>query len=327
MKFPKHRARRLRQGAGIRRLVREAGLNASNLIQPVFIVPGKNVKQEISSMPGIYRFSPDMICREAEEVNKLNIPGILLFGVPEEKDREGTAAYARNGIVQAALKQVKKNFPDLIAATDVCLCAYTKSGHCGLLDGKKIDNDRSLKALSKMALSHAEAGADIVAPSDMMDGRVAAIRQELDSKGFTDTIIMSYAAKFASAFYGPFREAAHSAPSFGDRKTYQMDPANAAEALKEMKLDIDEGADIIMVKPALAYLDIIQKAADAFDVPVAAYSVSGEYSMIMSADRHGLFDGRLAMMEALLAMKRAGARIIITYYAKEAAKALKYDRI
>jgi porphobilinogen synthase len=326
MKFPEHRARRLRQNAGIRKLVRETGLEASNFMQPVFVVPGSKIKEEISSMPGVYRFSSDMICSEVEEVKKCGIPGVLIFGVPEKKDDKGTGAADKNGIVQVALKNIKKEFPDIIAATDVCLCAYTKSGHCGILDGNKIDNDRSLAALSKMALSHARAGADMVAPSDMMDGRVAAIRKELDDSGFTDTIIMSYSAKYASAFYGPFREAAHSAPAFGDRKTYQMDPANSAEAIKEMKLDIDEGADIVMVKPALAYLDIIQKASQVLDVPIAAYSVSGEYSMILSAGAKGLLDGQAAMMEALLSMKRAGARIIITYYAKEAAKIIKQAR-
>lgn len=323
MNFPWSRPRRLRKTENIRKLVRETSLSADNFIYPLFIVPGKGVKKAINSMPGCFHLSADMLKGEIEEISALGIPAVLIFGVPDEKSEDARGAYTEGGLVQEAIREIKKIKAAPLVATDVCLCSYTKSGHCGIVKDNEIDNDLSVETIAKTALSHAKAGADIVAPSDMMDGRVKAIRMLLEKEGLKDTVIMSYAAKYASAFYGPFRDAADSAPQSGDRKNYQMAPANAKEALKEMRMDIDEGADIVMVKPALAYLDIISRASEIFDVPIAAYSVSGEYSMIKAAAAQGLFDEQAAMMEALLSMKRAGARIIITYYAKEAAKLIK----
>ncbi len=323
MQFPQHRARRLRQNRNFRNLVRETHLKLDDLIQPLFVCPGRDIKNPISSMPGNYQLSVDSLIEEVKEIRGLGISAIILFGIPERKDEKASEAYAPDGIVQRAIRAIKETTRDVLVVTDVCLCEYTSHGHCGLVEGNEILNDPTLELLSKMALSHAEAGADMVAPSDMMDARVGAIRQTLDDKGFTQIPIMAYSAKFASAFYGPFREAAESPPQFGDRKSYQMDPGNLREALREVALDIDEGADIVMVKPALSYLDIISAVRDAFEVPVAAYSVSGEFAMIKAADRLGWINGHEAMREALLSIKRAGADIILTYYAKELAQILK----
>ncbi|MEC7641305.1 MAG: porphobilinogen synthase [Nitrospinota bacterium] len=320
MSFPTHRSRRLRKNEAILRLVRETSLSTDDLVYPLFACEGKWVKSEISSMPGICRFSVDHLLEEAKECQALGIPAIVLFGIPDKKDSRGSEAYNPDGIVQRAIKEIKSAVPELLVITDVCIDEYTDHGHCGLVEKGKILNDPTLELLSKMALTHAAAGADIVAPSDMMDGRVGAIRRTLDESGYSDTIILSYAAKYASAFYGPFREAADSAPQFGDRTSYQMDPANRDEALKEVKQDIEEGADIVMVKPALAYLDIIRQVRDACNVPVAAYNVSGEYSMIRAAADKQWLNGERAMMEALVSIKRAGAQIVLTYFAKEAAK-------
>ena len=303
----------------MRRLVRETELSVNDFIYPMFVVHGSGVRQEIPAMPGCFHLSVDELCKEAAEVRDLGIPGILLFGLPKSKDEIGSEAYAPDGIVQQAVKAVKSAASDLLVITDVCLCEYTSHGHCGIVQDGRILNDPTLQLLAKIAVSHAQAGADIVAPSDMMDARVDAIRRALDENGFANTAIMSYAAKYASAFYGPFREAAECAPQFGDRRTYQMDPANAREALKEVALDIEEGADIVMVKPALAYLDIIRRVKDATDVPVAAFNVSGEYSMVKAAARNGWIDERRAVMEILTSIKRAGADIILTYHAKDAA--------
>jgi porphobilinogen synthase len=307
----------------MRRLVRETELSVNDLIYPLFVVHGSGVRMEISSMPGCFRVSVDELVREAAEVRDLGIPGILLFGLPESKDEVGSEAYAPNGIIQQAVKAVKSAVSDLLVVTDVCLCEYTSHGHCGIVKDGRVANDETVELLAKIAVSHARSGADIVAPSDMMDGRVAAIREALDEDGFGETAIMAYSAKYASAFYGPFREAAECAPQFGDRKTYQMDPANAREALKEVSLDIAEGADIVMVKPALAYLDVIRQVKDATDVPVAAYNVSGEYSMVKAAAQNGWLDERKAVMEILTSIKRAGADIILTYHAKDAANWLR----
>jgi porphobilinogen synthase len=320
MNFPKIRMRRLRKNAAMRRLVRETSLSVDNLVYPLFVRDGENLKEPIKSMSGCFHFSPDTIAAEAAEVASLGIPAVLLFGLPDKKDETGSAAWAEDGVVQRAVKQIKKTAPDLLVITDVCLCAYTSHGHCGVIKDDKVDNDATCELLAKTALSHAQAGADIVAPSDMMDGRVKYIREALEANDFHDVAIMSYAAKFASAFYGPFRDAAESAPSFGDRKTYQADPANARQALAEIALDIEEGADIIMVKPALAYLDIICRARQRFDCPIAAYNVSGEYMMLNSAADARLLDRQHAMLETLYSIKRAGADIIITYFAKDAAK-------
>lgn len=314
------RPRRLRKTEAIRRLVRETNLCASDFIYPVFVVHGTNVREEIPSMPGQYRLSVDELCKEALEVQRIGILGILLFGLPKSKDETGSEAYAPDGIVQQAVRELKSCVPDIIVVTDVCLCEYTSHGHCGIVRDGEILNDETLEVLAKTAISHAQAGADIVAPSDMMDGRVRAIRTALDEGKFFDTAIMSYAAKYASAFYGPFREAAECAPKFGDRKTYQMDPANSREALKEIRLDVEEGADVVMIKPALPYLDIIRIAKDSVNVPVAAYNVSGEYAMVKAAARNGWLDERSVVMEILTCIKRAGADIILTYHAKEAAK-------
>ncbi|MEY4917384.1 MAG: delta-aminolevulinic acid dehydratase [Verrucomicrobiota bacterium] len=321
--FPVSRPRRLRTSPALRRLVTETSLNTSQLVLPLFARSGKKIRQPVGSMPGVFQLSPDEIVREAAAAHALGIPAVLLFGIPDKKDDRASGAYAKNGIVQQTVRLLKKELPSLLVITDVCLCEYMAHGHCGLVHGGKILNDPSLKLLARTAASHAEAGADIIAPSDMMDGRVRAIRAELDNEGFLDTPIMSYAAKFASAFYGPFREAAESTPKFGDRRSYQMDAANANEALREVALDIQEGADIVMVKPALAYLDIIQRVKKEFGLPTAAYAVSGEYSMIKAAAAQGWIDERAVTLESLLAMRRAGADILITYAAMDVARWLK----
>jgi len=314
------RFRRLRRSAGIRRLVQEVRLSPEDFVYPLFVTHGNGVRQEIESMPGQYHLSVDVLASEAAELRSLRIPAVLLFGLPEAKDAAGSEAYADDGIVQEAVRSLKAADPGLLVITDVCLCEYTDHGHCGVIVDGEVDNDATLDLLARTAVSHVRAGADVVAPSDMMDGRVAAIRAALDEAGFTDTPIMSYAAKYASAFYGPFRVAAESAPQFGDRRGYQMDPPNAREALREIEADIAEGADIVMVKPALAYLDVLSQARERFGLPLAAYNVSGEYSMVKAADRAGWLDGRRAALEVLTAIKRAGADIIITYHAKEAAR-------
>jgi porphobilinogen synthase len=317
------RLRRMRMTGPLRKMVRETALTADDLIYPLFVVPGQKKKKEIISMPGVYQLSVDELVRECSEVGKLGIPGVILFGVPEYKDETGSGAYDENGIIQRAVRALKKEIPELVVITDVCLCEYTSHGHCGIVQGNEIVNDASIELLAREALTHAHAGADIIAPSDMFDGRVKVIRRALDSNGFTNTPIMSYAAKFASGFYGPFREAAESTPKFGDRRSHQMDPANSDEALREVEQDIAEGADIIMVKPALAYLDIVRRVKDRFLIPIAAYNVSGEYSMIKAAGRNGWIEEQRVMMEALTGIKRAGADIILTYFAKEAVKILK----
>ncbi|MHB8174201.1 MAG: porphobilinogen synthase [Nitrospirota bacterium] len=322
MFFPQYRARRMRSSETIRRMVRETILTPDDFIYPLFVTHGKNVKKEISSMPGNFQQSVDNIVKDAKETFALGIPAVLLFGIPETKDSHGSEAYAADGIVQQAVRAIKDAVPELLVVTDVCLCEYTDHGHCGVVENGEILNDPTVDLLCKEALSHAKAGADIVAPSDMMDGRVGAIREALDDSGFTGTPIMSYAVKYASSFYGPFREAAESTPAYGDRRSHQMDPANAREAVREAELDIDEGADIIMVKPALPYLDIIYRLRENTDHPIAAYNVSGEFSMIKAAQKLGWMDGRRAMMESLTGIKRAGADIIITYFAKEAAAVL-----
>jgi porphobilinogen synthase len=314
--------RRLRSSEPMRSLVRETRLEPAQFILPLFVCPGEGVKREISSMPCNYQMSIDEIVKEAREVYALGIGGIILFGLPETKDEMASGAYADDGIVQQAIRAIKREVPRLLVMTDVCNCEYTSHGHCGKIVDGDVDNDETLKWLAASALSHARAGADIVAPSDMMDGRVAAIRQALDSNGYQNVPILSYAAKFASVFYGPFREAAESAPQFGDRRSYQMDPANGREAMREIELDLEEGADMIMVKPALAYLDLIALARQRFDVPLAAYQVSGEYSMIVAAARNGWIDHDRAMLETLTAIRRAGADIVLTYFAKPAARAL-----
>jgi len=303
-------------------MVRETSLSVNDFIYPLFVVPGSGVRDPVGSMPGVFHLSVDQLVEEAEEVKALGIPAILLFGIPEEKDEVGSGAYGKDGIVQRALRELKKRVSDLLLVTDVCMCEYTSHGHCGVIKEGDVDNDATLDLLARAALSHAEAGADMVAPSDMMDGRVGAIREVFDENGFSHIPIMSYAAKYSSSFYGPFRDAAHSAPQFGDRRSYQMDPANSREAIREISLDVEEGADIIMVKPALAYLDVIRWARREFDLPLAAYNVSGEYSMIKAAAEKGWLDGNRVMMEVLNSIKRAGADIIITYFAKDAAKEL-----
>jgi porphobilinogen synthase len=324
MAFPNNRMRRLRTSESMRRLVRETTVTVENLVYPLFVRKGNRLKEPIKSMADCFHFSPDTIVKEAEDVAKLGIPAVLLFGLPDKKDKTGSEAWAEDGAVQDAIRQIKKAVPELVVITDVCLCAYTSTGHCGLIKDGRVDNDSTIELLAKVALSHAQAGADIVAPSDMMDGRVKAIREALEKNNFPDVAIMSYAAKFASAFYGPFRDAAESAPDAStgltDRKTYQMDPANARQALAEIALDIEEGADIVMVKPALHYLDIIYRARQRFDCPIAAYNVSGEYMMVCSAAQAGLVDKDAAMLETITAIKRAGADIIITYFAKNMAK-------
>ena len=321
--FPQLRLRRLRRTESIRSLVRETCVTASNFIYPLFIAEGSNIKQEIPSMPGIFCFSPDRLPAEIDEIANLKIPAVILFGIPQHKDAVGSSAYDRHGIIQQAIRVIKKTVPDLLVLTDVCLCEYTDHGHCGVISNGEIDNDSTLPLLAKMVLSHAEAGTDMVAPSDMMDGRIKLIRSTLDEGGFQHLPILSYAAKYASAFYGPFREAAASAPQFGDRRSYQMDPHNAREALREIEQDISEGADIIMVKPALAYLDVIRRVRDTFNYPLAAYNVSGEYVMVKAAAQKGWIDEKRIVMEILIAIKRAGADIIITYHAKEVSRWLK----
>ncbi len=319
MPFPVHRPRRMRLSENLRRMVRETNFSVGNLIYPMFVVPGDGIKLPIKSMPGISHFSIDLLLKELQEIQDLNIPGILLFGLPEKKDEVGSGAYDPEGIIQKAVAAIKARFPDLIVITDICMCEYTSHGHCGIIKNNQVDNDSTLEFLAKIALSHAKAGVDMVAPSDMMDGRIGAIRKILDTEGYSQIPIMSYAAKYSSSFYGPFREAAESAPQFGDRRSYQMDMANAQEALRECAFDLEEGADIIMVKPALSYLDIIYRVKTKFSVPVAAYNVSGEYSMIKAAAQKGWIDGTKTMIETLTSIKRAGADIILTYFAKEAA--------
>jgi len=322
MIFPDYRPRRMRRLPALRRMIRETVLTTDDLILPLFVVPGKNIKTPINALPDQFHYSVDQLVKAAADAFNAGIPAIMLFGLPERKDALGTSAYAKDGIVQQAVAAVKAKLPQLVVITDVCLCQYTDHGHCGVIDGHAIDNDASLDLLARTALSHARAGADMVAPSDMMDGRVAEIRETLDENGMSQTPIMSYAAKYCSAFYGPFRAAAHSAPQFGDRRTYQMDPANALEAIREVTMDVEEGADIIMVKPALAYLDIIRQVRDEIDLPVAAYSVSGEYAMIKAAAKNGWINERAVMLESLTAIKRAGADMILTYFAMDAAQAL-----
>lgn len=323
MGFPKTRMRRLRTSASMRRLVRETAVSVDDLVYPLFVREGEGIKEPIKSMDGCFHFSPDTIVAEAAEVASLGIPAVLLFGLPAKKDPTGSQAWAENGVVQQAIKAIKKQTPDLLVITDVCLCEFTDHGHCGVIKDGTVDNDPTCELLAKMALSHAQAGADIVAPSDMMDGRVRYIREALEENGFKDLAIMSYAAKYASAFYGPFRDAAESAPAFGDRRGYQMDAANSDQAMAEIALDIKEGADIVMVKPALAYMDIIYRARQRFDCPIAAYNVSGEYMMVKSSAAAGLADEEATMMEVLTSLKRAGADILITYFAKDAAKKLQ----
>jgi porphobilinogen synthase len=322
MFFPDYRPRRLRQNENFRRMIRETRLSVDDLILPLFAVEGKGVKNAIASMPGHYQLSRDHIVNEVKAARDLGIPAVMLFGIPDKKDALATGAYAEDGIVQKTVKAIKDKGIDLVVITDVCLCEYTDHGHCGMVESGTIVNDGTLELLAQTALSHVQAGADMVAPSDMMDGRVAEIRETLDDNGFEMTPIMSYAAKYCSTFYYPFRQAAESAPQFGDRRTYQMDPANSLEAIREVSMDVEEGADIIMVKPAMAYLDIIFRVREEIDLPVAAYNVSGEFAMIKAADKLGWLDGNKVMMESLMAIKRAGADMILTYFAKEAAKGL-----
>ncbi len=322
MSFPIHRPRRLRNNKTIRRMVQETCLRPEDFIYPMFITYGKGVKKKIPAMPGCFQQSVDMAVKEARKVYSLGIPAVLLFGIPRHKDQKASAAYSSKGVVQTAVRAIKDKVPELMVITDVCLCEYTDHGHCGIVENGKILNDPTLELLAKEALSHAKAGADIVAPSDMMDGRVAIIREALDAQGFQDIPIISYAAKYASSFYSPFRDAAESVPQFGDRKSYQMDPSNRREAVKEVALDIEEGADMVMVKPAMCYLDIISDIKDSFEVPVAAYNVSGEYSMIKAAAKLGWIDERKVVMEVLTSIKRAGADLILTYFAVDAVKEL-----
>ncbi len=320
--FPVSRPRRLRKNGALRDMFRETSVSKTDLIYPLFIAEGENVKKEISSMPGQFQLSIDNVLRECAEIETLGLKSILLFGIPLEKDEVGSGAYADDGVIQRAVREIKRNFPEMLVITDVCLCEYTSHGHCGVVENGYVQNDATLELLAREAVSHAHAGADIIAPSDMMDGRVAAIRKALDAAGFAETPIMAYSAKFSSGFYGPFREAAESAPQFGDRKTYQMDFGNGDEAMREIALDIQEGADIVMVKPALSYLDLISRAKDTFNMPIAAYNVSGEYSMVKAAAANGWLDGEKVMMEILTSIKRAGADVIITYFAKDAARIL-----
>jgi porphobilinogen synthase len=323
MVFPEYRPRRLRQNSAFRALIRETHLAPSQFIYPLFVMPGKNRREEIPSMPGVFRLTVDQLAGEAKECLGLGVHSVILFGLPEKKDGMGSGAHAKNGIIQTAIRELKNKVPELLVVTDVCLCEYTDHGHCGCLINNVVDNDATLEILAKTALSHAEAGADMVAPSDMMDGRVAEIRAALDESNRESVPIMSYAVKYASAFYGPFRDAADCAPRFGDRKSYQMDPANSREALREATLDVDEGADILIVKPAVAYLDIVSRLREEFDLPIAAYHVSGEYAMIKAAAEKGWIDGDRVMEETLLSIKRAGADIIITYFAKDMARILQ----
>ncbi|MDQ1239897.1 MAG: porphobilinogen synthase [Thermodesulfobacteriota bacterium] len=323
MHFPEYRARRLRRTETLRRMVREVRLGVDDLVVPFFVRHGKGIKEPLRSMPGQFRFSPDTLSKEIKQVDSLGIPAVLLFGIPRKKDPVGSEGYARDGIIQQTVRRLKDTFPDLVVITDVCLCEYTDHGHCGIVRDGTVDNDPTLDLLAKVAVSHATSGADIVAPSDMMDGRVGAIREGLDESGFENTAILAYSAKYASGFYGPFRDAAESAPSFGDRRSYQMDSANSDEALREVALDVEEGADMIMVKPALPYLDVIWRVRNAFDLPLVAYNVSGEFAMIKAAAANGWVNGDQCMMEALTAIKRAGADLIISYHAVEAAQIIQ----
>ncbi len=323
MSFPIHRARRLRKTELLRGLVRETRLTVANLIYPMFVRTGSNIRQEVTSMPGVFQQSADKIVEDCREVESLGIPGVILFGLPETKDPRGSSSLQTDGVVQRAIEAIRRAKLNIVVITDVCLCEYTDHGHCGVIENGEVANDATLEILAEQSLSHARAGADIVAPSDMMDGRVAAIRKKLDQNKFEDLPILAYAAKYCSAFYGPFREAADSAPQFGDRRSYQMDPANAREALKEVSLDLEEGADMIMVKPALPYLDIITRVRQEFSVPVAAYNVSGEYSMVKAAAQNGWLDEKRAALEILTGIQRAGADIILTYHAKDAARWLR----
>jgi len=323
MYFPEYRPRRMRKNELFRSMIRETALSVSDLVYPLFVVEGKGVKKPISSMPGNFQLSIDYLIKEVEKTKELGIPAVLLFGIPDKKDEVASGAFAREGIMQRAVRKIKDRVPDILVITDVCLCEYTSHGHCGMIEKGDVDNDSTIEVLAETALSHARAGADMVAPSAMMDGQIGAIRETLDEAGYVSLPIMAYAAKYASCFYGPFREAAESAPQYGDRKSYQMDPANSDEAIREMTLDVEEGADILMVKPALPYLDIIRRAKEEFDLPLAAYNVSGEFSMIKAAANLGWLDGEKAMMESLISIKRAGADIIITYFAQEAALVLK----
>ena len=326
MSFPIHRPRRLRRNENLRRMTRETHLRVDDLIMPLFIVPGTRVENPIGAMPGIAQLSVDRAVEECKQIRDLGIPGVILFGIPDEKDAVGSDAYSDNGIIQRALRALREEVPGLTLITDVCLCEYTDHGHCGLIKGNDVDNDATLELLVKESLSHVRAGADMVAPSDMMDGRVGVIRQALDQQGFPHIPIMAYAAKFASGFYGPFREAAESTPQFGDRRSYQMDPANGDEAIREVALDIEEGADIVMVKPALPYLDIIRRVKEKFGHPLAAYNVSGEYAMLKAAALNGWLDEERVMLEALTSIKRAGVDLILTYFAKDAARILEKGR-
>ncbi len=326
MYYPVFRARRLRETETFRRMVRETRLSVDQLIYPLFVAHGRELHREIPSMPGQFQLSIDELVREVKDVAALGIPAVILFGLPATKDAYGSEAYAADGIIQQAIRAIKDTVSDLVVITDVCLCEYTSHGHCGVVEQGRVKNDPTLELLARTAVSHAEAGADVVAPSDMMDGRVAAIREALDDGGFEEVPILAYAAKYASVFYGPFRQAADSAPQFGDRRSYQMDPANADEALREVGLDIEEGADIVMVKPALAFLDVLSRVKAEFGVPVAAYNVSGEYAMIKAAGRLGWLDEERAMMEVLTAIRRAGADLILTYFAKDAARILNERR-
>ena len=321
--FPVSRPRRLRASPALRRLVAETSLNVSQLVLPLFARSGRRLRRPVDAMPGVFQLSPDELLRDARAAHALGVPAVLLFGIPDKKDAKASGAYAKNGIVQQTVRLLKQEMPSLLVITDVCLCEYMAHGHCGIVQGGKILNDPTLRLLARTAASHAEAGADMVAPSDMMDGRVRAIRAELDNEGFADVPIMSYAAKFASAFYGPFREVAESAPAFGDRRSYQMDASNSNEAIREVALDVQEGADIVMVKPALAYLDIIRRVKTEFGLPTAAYAVSGEHAMIKAAAANGWIDERAVTLESLLAMRRAGADILITYAAVDVARWLK----
>ncbi|OGK86778.1 MAG: delta-aminolevulinic acid dehydratase [Candidatus Rokubacteria bacterium GWC2_70_16] len=326
MPYPVYRPRRLRESPLLRKMVRETTLRTDDLILPLFVIHGRGSREPISSMPGQARLTIDELLKECKDAASMGIPAVLLFGLPQEKDPRGSEAYAEDGIIQQAVRAVKETIPDLLVITDVCLCEYTSHGHCGIVEDGRVKNDPTLDLIARTALSHAEAGADMVAPSDMMDGHVGAIREALDEAGYQETPIMAYSAKYASAFYGPFREAADSAPQFGDRRGYQMDPANAMEAMREVALDVDEGADIVMVKPALPYLDIISRVKSDFGLPVAAYSVSGEYAMIRAAGQLGWLDEERAIMEVLIGIRRAGADLIITYFAKDAARLIEQGR-
>jgi porphobilinogen synthase len=322
MQYPDYRPRRLRKNENFRRMIRETKLSVDDLVYPLFVVPGKDRKKPIGAMPGNFQMSVDHLLKEVQKTKELGIPAVLLFGIPDKKDEVASGAFTKDGIIQQAVRRIKDKVPDILVITDLCLCEYTSHGHCGMIEKGDVDNDTTLEVLAETAVSHAKAGADMVAPSAMMDGQIGAIREGLDEAGYENTPIMAYSAKYASCFYGPFREAAESAPQFGDRRSYQMDPANGDEAIREISLDVGEGADIIMVKPALPYLDIIRRAREEFDLPIAAYNVSGEFAMIKAAAQLGWIDGERAMMEALTSIRRAGADIILSYFAQDAAKIL-----